>query len=268
MAEKFLKQLPAVPRDSLPPGSDCPICLSEYPSTEGDYPVQLPCQHTAGKNCIKKWLSPEGSGANHCPLCRREFFAPLRKDHMNEDDTDENYTDEDDMDIIVDDHVDVSDHVDLNDIHNLNMLMTTAESPEMRRLAQIMRGNLSLRESSFHLRSAQRTTYSRERALYLQLQREGARLPPLPANIPGISVGDGRLSTIHHQSSGEHEEAFFQELQRMGAFNDPVGSRRRLTDDRRLANCTLFHVYRNLGLVFRPSDHASNGIRGGSWSMR
>ena len=255
-----MKQLPAVPRDSLPPGSDCLICLSEYPPTQDDYPVQLPCKHTVGKQCIKKWLSPEGSGANHCPLCRREFFPPLRKNHTNEDDADENYTDEDDMDIIVDDHVDV------NDIDNLNMLMTTAESPEMRRLAQTMLGNLSFR--TFHLRSAQRTTYSRERALYLQLQREGARLPPLPANIPGISVGDGPLSTIHHQHSGEHEEAFFQELQRMGAFNDPVGSRRRLSDDRRLANSTLFHVYRNLGLVFRPSDLVVRGIRGGSWSMR
>ena len=262
MAENFLKQLPAVPRDSLPRGSDCPICLSEYPTTGDDYPVQLPCKHTVGKKCIKKWLSPEGSRANHCPLCRREFFAPLRKDHVNEDDIDENYTDEDDMDISP------GEHVDVNDMDNLNMLMTIAESPEMRRLAQVMLGNLSFRESSFHLRSAQRTTYSRERALYLQLQREGARLPPLPGNIPGISVGDGLLSTIHHQNSGEHEEAFFQELQRMGAFNDPVGSRRRLTDDRRLANCTLFHVYRNLGLVFRPSDRESSGIRGGSWSMR
>ncbi|KAM0806156.1 hypothetical protein BDR22DRAFT_958597 [Usnea florida] len=262
MAAKFLKQLPAVPMDSLPRGSDCPICLSEYSPTEGDYPVQLPCQHNVGLKCIRKWLSPKRSGANHCPLCRREFFAPLREDHMNGDDTDENYTDEDDMDIILDEHVDA------NDIDNLNLLRTTAESPEMRRLAQVMLGNLSFRESTYHLRSAQRTTYPRERALYLQLQREGARLPPLPDDIPGISVGDGPLSTIHHQNSGEHEEAFFQELQRMGAFNDPIGSRRRLTDDRRLANCMLFHVYRNLGLVFRPNDHVSNGIRGGSWSMR
>ena len=259
-----MKQLPAVPRDSLPQGSDCPICLSEYHSAADDYPVQLPCQHNVGKQCIQKWLSPDGSGANHCPLCRREFFAPLRKDHTNEDDTDEddtdeNYTDEDDIEIVLDDHLSV------NDRDNLNMLMTIAQSPEMRRLAQIIRGNLSFRESSFHLRSAQRTTYSRERALYLQLQREGARLPPLPENILGVSVGDGSLSDIHHQTSGEHEEAFFQELQRMGAFNDPVGSRRRLTDDRRLANCTLFHVYRNLGLVFRPSALVSNGIRGGSW---
>lgn len=262
MAEEFLRQLPTVPWDSLSPGSDCPICLSEYRPTEDDYPVQLPCQHTVGRKCIREWLSPEASGANHCPLCRREFFAPLGKGHNNEDDTDENFTDEDDIDIILDDHVDV------NDINNLNMLMTTAETPEMQRLAQLISGNLSFRESSFHLRTAQRTTYSRERALYLQLQQEGARLPPLPDNIPGISVGDGPLSSILHQNSGEHEEAFFQELQRMGAFNDPVGSRRRLTDDRRVANCTLFHVYRNLGLVFRPSGHYVHGIRGGSWAMR
>ena len=262
MAEEFLRQLPAVPWDSLSPGSDCPICLSEYRPTEDDYPVQLPCQHRVGKKCIREWLSPEASGANHCPLCRREFFAPFRKDHTNEDDTDENFTDEDDTDIILDDHIDV------NDINNLNMLMTTAETPEMQRLAQLILGNLDFRESSFHLRTAQRTTYSRERALYLQLQQEGARLPPLPDNIPGISAGDDPLSSILHQNSGEHEEAFFQELQRMGAFNDPVGSRRRLTVDRRVANCTLFHVYRNLGLVFRPSGHFVHGIRGGSWAMR
>lgn len=48
----------------------CCICGEEY--GKGDNPEQpktLPCQHTFGSKCIRKWLKPPNS-ARGCPLCR------------------------------------------------------------------------------------------------------------------------------------------------------------------------------------------------------
>lgn len=210
--------------------------------SQSNWPSNLPCDHIVGSKCIKKWLSLENSGANTCPLCRRQFFGPIPIREID---------------------------LNMNDVYNLEILAASAQSTEMRRLTREILAKLALRESAFN-RAAQRTRPTREQALYLQLQREGARLPSLPENVPGISASksSSMSESLAPQRADRNEVAFFEELQRIGAFNEPVGSRRRMNDDRRLVNRMRFQVHRNVGLVYCPDNHAVNGVRGGRWSMR
>lgn len=47
---------------------NCPICLE--PFQESDCPIQLPCKHVLGRDCLMTWLSTD----NTCPQCRRTVF--------------------------------------------------------------------------------------------------------------------------------------------------------------------------------------------------
>ncbi len=80
-----------------------------------------------------------------------------------------------------------------------------------------------------------------ERALYQKLQQNGARLPPLPAGTwrifgsEAFSFDGFMVESLDPRHPDRNRDAFFSELQRMEAFNEPMGSRRRLNDERRLA---------------------------------
>lgn len=146
MAAEFLAQLPTVTVESLPPGSECPICSDVYSTelTENgavDSPVRLPCNHIFGGECIRHWLSPGKSGANGCPLCRRQFFTQIPN---------------------------VQDNPDIDDVHDADL---TAESREeaLQRLRLEVQATVELREYARNLNTARRTRPSREWTLYLRL---------------------------------------------------------------------------------------------------
>lgn len=259
MAAEFLAQLPSVPVESLPAGSDCPICSDAYPAepTESgiarlarlllgksheatkaiDSPVRLPCNHIIGGECIRTWIS---SGGTTCPLCRHRLFSLARNETHRP-------------------------HLDNG--HEAHF--PTASPGEASRLLTLaIQAALEGRERPQDIRPRQ----VRERALYLRLQREGARLLPLPEGIQGISAsGDSSREISMNESLApqrfdRNEEALFEQLQRMGAFNEPIGSRRRLNDDRRLMNRLQWYYHRSHGLVYFPDDNVVNGVRGGEWS--
>jgi len=87
MAFEFLKTLPKISTNDLPADSKtCIICTDEYntapsPSKPAEHPVQLPCLHIIGANCIAKWLTER---SNSCPYCRREFFPRALPEDMIE----------------------------------------------------------------------------------------------------------------------------------------------------------------------------------------
>ena len=54
----------------------------------------------------------------------------------------------------------------------------------------------------------------------------------------------------------------------MGAFNEPIGSRRWSNYDCRLVNRIRWYSHRSDGLVYCPDDRILNGMRGGEWGMR
>ena len=80
--ETFLNSLPAVSLTDLPEGSqDCPICVEPFQDTRGtEMPVQLPCKHIIGKNCLRKWLNSSVLNLknNTCPFCRAVLLDQYR----------------------------------------------------------------------------------------------------------------------------------------------------------------------------------------------
>ncbi len=80
----FINGLISLELDDLEKGDrSCAICLQPY--REGDsqeIPVQLPCGHTFGKDCLLSWLSDIGDDGAHiacCPMCRKECISEKRK---------------------------------------------------------------------------------------------------------------------------------------------------------------------------------------------
>ena len=80
----FINGLISLELDDLEKGDrSCAICLQPY--REGDFPeipLQLPCGHTFGKDCLLSWLSDIGDDGAHiacCPLCRKECISEKRK---------------------------------------------------------------------------------------------------------------------------------------------------------------------------------------------
>lgn len=59
---------------SLTDDSDasCPICMNPYMETASEeWPVQLPCRHIMGNNCVARWIKDSGADRRfHCPMCR------------------------------------------------------------------------------------------------------------------------------------------------------------------------------------------------------
>ena len=105
-AMRFLNELKAVTLNELSAEDHtCAICMQPYGDIDkeatGCTPVQLPCSHILGKECLAIWITPLGgwrdnnnqweeennwfddpfirfSGSADCPLCRREFFQKPR----------------------------------------------------------------------------------------------------------------------------------------------------------------------------------------------
>ena len=83
-ATAFVNGLISLELDDLGKGDNsCAICLQPY--REGEFqeiPLQLPCGHTFGKDCLLSWLSDIGNDGAHvacCPICRKECISEKRK---------------------------------------------------------------------------------------------------------------------------------------------------------------------------------------------
>ena len=61
----------------------CAICLQPYRQGESqEIPLQLPCGHIFGKECLLTWLTDIGKDDAHvasCPMCRKECISEKRK---------------------------------------------------------------------------------------------------------------------------------------------------------------------------------------------
>ena len=61
----------------------CAICLQPYRKGESqEIPLQLPCGHIFGKECLLTWLTDIGKDDAHvasCPMCRKECISEKRK---------------------------------------------------------------------------------------------------------------------------------------------------------------------------------------------
>lgn len=81
---------PLTPR----PSSPCPICRKQYsprdlsyvhpvhPLTETEYAVQIvgrsECLHIFGRVCLEKHIAGGLPWSHACPICRAEWFPPVR----------------------------------------------------------------------------------------------------------------------------------------------------------------------------------------------
>lgn len=57
---------------------ECSVCRVTFETSDDqhvppEYPVRLPCQHTMGSSCIRRWLRPFGK-SKHCPMCRADVL--------------------------------------------------------------------------------------------------------------------------------------------------------------------------------------------------
>ena len=69
----FLQSLISIDLDELSlEDRNCSICTDPYLSGElPEIPLQLPCGHTFGKECLFQWMSQIGSATHtNCPVCR------------------------------------------------------------------------------------------------------------------------------------------------------------------------------------------------------
>lgn len=73
---KFIEQLPDINLKDFPNELDCHICMEPFKNAD-ENPVQLPCGHILGRNCISKWLETSTT----CPLCRHVLFKQT-PDHL------------------------------------------------------------------------------------------------------------------------------------------------------------------------------------------
>lgn len=70
-ALQFLCNLPSPSEQTGP----CGVCGESYEES-GENPVELPCKHILGSNCLAQWMSPLAEHChNTCPMCRDEAFA-------------------------------------------------------------------------------------------------------------------------------------------------------------------------------------------------
>ena len=72
-AIEFLNTLISIDMDELNPDDRiCSICMEPYLSGEKpEMPLQLPCGHVFGKECLFQWMSQIGDATHtNCPMCR------------------------------------------------------------------------------------------------------------------------------------------------------------------------------------------------------
>ena len=54
----FVKGLISLELDDLPEDEQhCPICMEKYRGETGEMPLELPCGHVIGRDCLLTWLS-------------------------------------------------------------------------------------------------------------------------------------------------------------------------------------------------------------------
>ena len=80
----FINSLISLELDDLEKGDrTCAICLQRYREGESqEIPLQLPCGHIFGQECLLTWLTDIGNGDAHvasCPMCRKECITEKRK---------------------------------------------------------------------------------------------------------------------------------------------------------------------------------------------
>lgn len=80
----FIDSLVSLELDDLEKGDNiCAICLQLYREGEAqEIPLQLPCGHIFGKECLSTWLTDIGNDGAHvacCPMCRKECISEKRK---------------------------------------------------------------------------------------------------------------------------------------------------------------------------------------------
>ena len=91
--EAWIDTLKRIPMEAVWKGeveNECGICRFEYKAPAAQHlenaddipeqPIALPCNHTFGESCLKKWLSPNDGKGNTCPTCRRRLFPPWPSD--------------------------------------------------------------------------------------------------------------------------------------------------------------------------------------------
>ena len=127
--------------------------------------------------------------------------------------------------------------------------------------------------------NARETLIQREKSLYTRLRDQYHRLPPLHIteehSQPGVlhPLG-GRLIMVGNsvreyefQCETSTEQAFFDELQKIGAFIEPLGQRvRRITADRAIVNRWRWIAYRKDGMVYHPGiGLVGDEVSGAGW---
>ena len=221
MADEFLSQLPVIEKETLHDDTECTICFTEFgTSVNGssiEYPLQLPCTHIMGSECIRTWLSSSKEGKKTCPHCRRVLFIrpKLERGFLR------NSTHRD-VDLLIlllrlwgyvmrEDGLEWINRDDLleREIKLLRMrayLDATVPGFKGSATRRSMLTDFSYLHSQPDGRAAAiMTTPLRESALYLQLQSRGASLPPIPTPLNGLTK--------------DQKEALFEKINRLGAFD-------------------------------------------------
>ena len=249
MADEFLSQLPVVEKKILHDDTECMICLTDFgTSINGsriEYPLQLPCAHIVGSECIRTWLSEGKEGKKTCPHCRRVFLIPphFKRGFLRS-------STHRDVDLLIlllrlggyvmkEDRLEWVNRDDLLEreirlIRIRAFLDVTVPGFTDSATRRSMLTDFSYLHSQPDGRAAAiQTLPLRESALYLHLQSRGASLPPIPTPLNGLTK---------HQ-----EQALFEKMYRLGAFDMyPDFSR-----DQESSNKSMWELLRGKGEVCR-----------------
>ena len=99
IAERFVEQLPKIPKASLDEADQhCSICQEDFESqtsnSQSEHAVKLRCTHVFGSECIKTWVRSH----NSCPVCRQSIDERFSHDQYESGEEDEDEDDDDDED--------------------------------------------------------------------------------------------------------------------------------------------------------------------------
>lgn len=82
----FVNGLISLEMDDLDDGDQtCAICLQRYREGESsEMPVELPCKHVVGRECLLTWFTDPGDNVAHehggsCPVCRKNYIQEKRE---------------------------------------------------------------------------------------------------------------------------------------------------------------------------------------------
>jgi hypothetical protein len=69
-----------VPIDTIPPDTECSICLTVFVEPPYGQAVETECRHVFHYTCLHTWLSMSGDS---CPMCRVVFYEPVAPQPAN-----------------------------------------------------------------------------------------------------------------------------------------------------------------------------------------